>query len=91
MSDVNRIAYLARLGINEGDTADYARELSSILDLVEEMNRVDTVDVAPMSNPLDAVQRLRLDVVVEGNERERFRDIAPAIERGLYLVPRVIE
>ena len=91
VSEVDRIAYLARLAINRGDRDHYARELSAILDLVEEMKRADTEGVTPMANPLDAAQRLRPDVVAEGDQREQFQSAAPATERGLYLVPRVIE
>ncbi len=91
VAEVDRIAHLARLAIAESDRAGYARELSAILDLVEEMNAADTTDVAPLANPLDAVQRLRPDSVTEGDRREEFQRIAPATERGLYLVPRVIE
>ncbi len=90
-SEVNRIAFLARLAIDAGDTAHYARELSSILDLVEVMNRVDTSDVAPMANPLESTQRLRADVVVEGDQREAFQKTAPATDSGLYLVPQVLD
>lgn len=88
---VRNIAHLARLGVREADIADYARNLSRILDLVEQMNRVDTAGVEPMAHPQDAVQRLREDRVSETDQRERFQAIAPLTEEGLYLVPRVIE
>ena len=89
--DVKKIAKLARLAIDEADVHGYATNLSNILGLVERMNSVDTTGVVPMSHPLDAVQRLREDVVTETNQREEFQRIAPATENGLYLVPRVIE
>ncbi len=89
--DVEKIAHLARLAINEEDVPTYAQNLSSILDLVEQMNSVNTDDVEPMAHPTDAVQRLREDEVRETNQRERFQKIAPQVENGLYLVPRVIE
>jgi len=89
--DVEKIAHLARLAINEEDVPIYAQNLSSILDLVEQMNSVNTDDVEPMAHPTDAVQRLREDEVRETNQRERFQKIAPQVENGLYLVPRVIE
>ena len=66
-------------------------DLSNILELVEQMNAVDTSGVTPMSHPLDAVQRLREDVVTEIDRREQFQAIAPLTEDGLYLVPKVIE
>ncbi len=89
--DVENIAHLARLGLTEEDAPRYVRELSSILDLVEQLQRVDTAGVAPMAHPLDASQRLRADVVTEADQRERFQSVAPLTEAGLYLVPRVIE
>ena len=89
--DVNKIAYLARLGIDDKDTESYAKDLSGILDLVAQMSNVNTDDVAPMAHPLDQVQRLRSDQVNEENQRETFQSIAPQVEAGLYLVPKVIE
>ena len=89
--DVKNIAHLARLNINEDDIESTAKNLSSILDLVDQMNSVDTTDVVPMAHPMDLSQRLRADEVLEKNQREHFQKIAPATESGLYLVPRVIE
>ncbi|MDH3342372.1 MAG: Asp-tRNA(Asn)/Glu-tRNA(Gln) amidotransferase subunit GatC [Gammaproteobacteria bacterium] len=88
---VKKIAYLARLKIDEADVPGYVNNLSNIIDLVEQMNAVDTTGVVPMSHPMDAVQRLREDVVTETNQRQAFQAIAPATEDGLYLVPQVIE
>lgn len=88
---VGKIAHLARLAIKTEDVAGYAHNLSNILELVEQMNRVDCSDVLPMAHPLDAVQRLREDRVTEQDQREHFQAIAPQTEEGLYLVPKVIE
>lgn len=90
-SEVEKIAHLARLAIDEAAVPDYARDLSNILDLVDQMSAGDTTGVAPLAHPLDAVQRLRPDEVTEGDQRERFQAVAPAVENGLYLVPKVIE
>ena len=90
-TDVEKIAHLARLAIAEDDIPGYAQNLSSILDLVEQMNAVNTDDVIPMAHPLDAHQRLREDKVTETNQREHFQQVASAVENGLYLVPKVIE
>ncbi|QKT02872.1 Asp-tRNA(Asn)/Glu-tRNA(Gln) amidotransferase subunit GatC [Ectothiorhodospiraceae bacterium 2226] len=90
-ADVEKIAQLARLAIRDEDVPEYARNLSRILDLVEQMNAVATQGVTPMAHPLDAVQRLRPDAVSETDQRERFQAIAPQVEDGLYLVPKVIE
>ena len=89
--DVEKIAHLARLAISEDDVPKYARNLSNILDLVEQMNAVNTEGVTPMAHPLDARQRLRSDVVTEENQREHFQKNAPLVESGLFLVPKVIE
>jgi aspartyl-tRNA(Asn)/glutamyl-tRNA(Gln) amidotransferase subunit C len=88
---VLKIAHLARLNIDEQAAPKYVRELSNILDLVEQMNRVDTKQVEPMAHPLDVSQRLRADVISETNQRDLFQSIAPQVEAGLYLVPQVIE
>lgn len=90
-ADVEKIAHLARLDIDEKDVPEYAKNLSSILDLVEQMSSVNTDDVTPMAHPLDATQRLRADEVTESNQRDHFQEIAPNVEDGLYLVPKVIE
>lgn len=90
-AEVEKIAHLARLAISEADTSVYARNLSSILELVEQMNAVDTSGVAPLAHPLEMAQRLRPDAVSEENQRELFQSIAPSTEAGLYLVPKVIE
>ncbi len=89
--DIKAIAKLARLKIDDADVPQYATNLSSILDLVEQMNSVNTEGVMPMSHPLDVVQRLREDIVTETNQRDEFQKVAPATQDGLYLVPRVIE
>jgi len=89
--DVERIAHLARLAVDEDDIPLYARNLSDILDLVTQMNAVDTTQVEPMAHPLDQAQRLRPDEVTEVDQREKFQAIAPRVEDGLYLVPKVIE
>jgi aspartyl-tRNA(Asn)/glutamyl-tRNA(Gln) amidotransferase subunit C len=89
--DVERIAHLARIGIAEQDAPGYARNLSDILDFVAQMNAVDTAGVEPMAHPLDASQRLRDDAVTETDRREAFQAVAPRVEAGLYLVPKVID
>jgi len=90
-SDIERIAHLARLDISEQEVPEYAKSISSILNLIDQMQATDTEGVLPLAHPLDAVQRLRKDEVSESNQRERLQQNAPAIENGLFLVPRVIE
>ena len=90
-AQVEKIAHLARLGIDAEDIPEYARNLSDILAFVEQLEEVDTADVPPLAHPLEAVQRLRADEVTETDQRERFQAHAPQTEAGLYLVPKVIE
>jgi aspartyl-tRNA(Asn)/glutamyl-tRNA(Gln) amidotransferase subunit C len=90
-NDVKKIAFLARLGIEEQDIPDYVTNLSNILDMVEQLNAVDTKGVKPMAHPFDAVQRLRIDEVTEINDRDNLQANAPEIADGLYLVPKVLE
>ncbi len=90
-SDVEKIAHLARLAINENDIPDYVRDLTNIFELVEQLSTADTSDILPMAHPLDAHQRLRADEVTETNQRDLFQSIAPKTEAGVYLVPQVIE
>lgn len=89
--DVKKIAHLARLGIDESDIESYAKDLSRMLDLMTQMSELNTDDVIPMAHPMDQVQRLRPDTVTEQDNREQFQAIAPQVEAGLYLVPKVIE
>jgi len=88
---VDRIARLARIHLQEDETVRYQEELSRILGLVEQMNAVATDAVEPLSHPLGRGLRLREDTVTETDQRDAFQDVAPAVEDGLYLVPRVIE
>jgi len=89
--DVRNIAHLARLHIDEDAIDQYTSDLSSILTLVEQMNQVDSSDVIPLANPLDATQRLRDDEVTEIDQRDKFQQIAPDVAEGFYRVPKVIE
>jgi len=89
-SDVERIAHLARLEIDQGESKVFSDSLSRILALIEEMNAVDTSGIEPMAHPQDVGLRLREDEVTETNRRAELQGIAPATEDGLYLVPRVV-
>ncbi|CAH9019428.1 Asp-tRNA(Asn)/Glu-tRNA(Gln) amidotransferase subunit GatC [Candidatus Nitrosacidococcus sp. I8] len=90
-SDVERIAYLARLDINTKDIPAYTENLSHILEFVAQMDQVDVSGITPISHPLGAHQRLRSDEVTETDKREVFQINAPSVEAGVYLVPKVIE
>lgn len=90
-TQVRKIAHLARLRITDDEASVYAESLSRILGLIEQMNAAATEQVTPMAHPSDAALRLRPDEITEANQREKFQAIAPAVEAGLYLVPKVIE
>jgi len=90
-SDIAKLAKLARIQITDEAADEAANSISEVLALVDQLQAVNTDGVLPMAHPLDAVQRLRADVVTEPNQREAFQAIAPATQDGLYLVPQVIE
>jgi aspartyl-tRNA(Asn)/glutamyl-tRNA(Gln) amidotransferase subunit C len=90
--DVEKIAHLARLSITEQEMPVYVTSLSSIVNFVDELSRAQTGTVLPMAHPLDGQhQRLRADVVSEGDEHAKYQANAPSVMAGLYVVPRVIE
>ena len=88
---VRNVAHLARLGLDDDQIAEYAGELSNILDVVASLEKADTTDVEPMAHPLDLAARLRADEAVEVTTRDAFQAIAPAVTDGVYRVPKVIE
>ena len=90
-SDIEKIAWLARLSIGADDIPEYSRDLSNILAMVKEMERTNTNEIEPLAHPLELSARLRTDVVTEFDQRDCFQQIAPAVSNGLYLVPKVIE
>jgi aspartyl-tRNA(Asn)/glutamyl-tRNA(Gln) amidotransferase subunit C len=95
LSDVKRIANLAKLDMDEAHAETALAELNGIFALAEQMKAVDTSGVAPLSQPLAAVLnlplRLREDRVTEENRRDDYQKVAPKVQDGLYLVPKVIE
>jgi aspartyl-tRNA(Asn)/glutamyl-tRNA(Gln) amidotransferase subunit C len=89
--DIKRIAHLARIEVNDDEAQATLNKLTGIMALIEEMQAVNTEGIAPMSHSQDVTQRLREDQVTETNQRELYQSIAPSVEDGLYLVPKVIE
>ena len=89
--EITHIARLARLKTSTEEAKSYATQLSRIMDLVDQLNSIDTENVEPMSHPQDAALRLRRDEVTKSNKRDEFQSIAPECENGLYLVPKVID
>ena len=92
---VRRIARLARIAIRPEESKDALDRLNRVLGLIDQMQAVDTAGIQPMAHPLDAQlsqgQRLRPDQPTEGDQRELYQSVAPAVQEGLYLVPKVIE
>ena len=91
LADVERIAHLARIEIDAGEAEAVRGKLDAIFGLIGELNAVDTAGVVPMAHALDVAAPLREDVVTETDHHALFQRVAPAVEDGLYLVPRVIE
>ena len=89
--DVRRLARLARIAIDDDDSAVVLERLNAVLGLVDQMRAVDTRGVEPMAHAVDVAQRLRPDEVREGDQRQLYQSVAPAVEEGLYLVPKVVE
>ena len=88
---VQHIAMLARLELSDDEYAESVKKLSRIVDFVDHLSEADTEGVVPMAHPLDVAQRLRPDVVIEADERDRYQQNASSVSGGLYLVPKVIE
>jgi aspartyl-tRNA(Asn)/glutamyl-tRNA(Gln) amidotransferase subunit C len=91
LDDVKRIAQLARLEVTDTEAPQVLAQLQAIFALIEELQSVDTHGIEPMSHAQQVTLRLREDRVTEENECELFQSIAPQVEAGLYLVPKIIE
>jgi aspartyl-tRNA(Asn)/glutamyl-tRNA(Gln) amidotransferase subunit C len=94
-ADISRIANLARLELKAEDSARMLTQINGFFDIVEAMRAVDTTGLEPLAHPIETIQqvalRLREDVASEANQREANQRSAPAVDRGLFLVPKVIE
>jgi aspartyl-tRNA(Asn)/glutamyl-tRNA(Gln) amidotransferase subunit C len=91
LEDIRKLGELARLRIEPADVDDLVEKLSNILAFVDQLQAADTGSVEPMAHPLDRGQRLRPDRVTESDRRELYQQNAGSVEKGLYLVPKVIE
>ena len=91
LDEIKKIAHLARLRLSDDEISIYGNQLSSILTFIAHMDEVDTTAIEPLAHPLDIYQRLRNDDVTEPNLRDQYQQIAPQVEAGLYLVPKVID
>ncbi|MFT7491455.1 MAG: aspartyl-tRNA(Asn)/glutamyl-tRNA(Gln) amidotransferase subunit C [Pseudohongiellaceae bacterium] len=90
-SEIAKLAQLARINIEPEMVDEVTESITRILNLVDQLKAADTTDVEPMAHPLDLVQRLRADVITEINQREELQAVAPAVDKGLFLVPKVID
>ncbi len=91
LPEVKRVALLARIEITDGEAEVVQGQLNDIFKLIEQMQSVDTEGITPMAHAQDVVQRLREDRVTETDQHALYQSIAPQVENGLYLVPKVIE
>jgi aspartyl-tRNA(Asn)/glutamyl-tRNA(Gln) amidotransferase subunit C len=91
LDDVKRVAYLARVAIDETEAQAVLTQMNEVFGLIAQMQAVDTRGVEPMSHALNVTQRLRADSVTEADQRTAFQTVAPQVEGGLYLVPKVID
>lgn len=89
--DVEKLAHLARLGLDDTQIESSTASLNAAIDMINAMQTVNTDGVEPLANPLEAHQRLRPDTVTESNHRDDYQALAPAVENGLYLAPKVID
>jgi aspartyl-tRNA(Asn)/glutamyl-tRNA(Gln) amidotransferase subunit C len=89
--DIQRIAHLARIEITSAEAVDVRAKLDGIFDLIGRMRAVDTTGIVPMSHAQEVTLPLREDVVTETDRRDLYQSVAPAVQDGLYLVPKVIE
>ena len=90
-AEIQRIAHLARIEITPAEAVDVRAKLDSIFDLIGRMRAVDTAGIVPMSHAQDVTLPLREDIVTETDRRELYESVSPAVQNGLYLVPKVIE
>ena len=91
LEDVARIALLSRIELSPAERASTRDQSNGILGFIEQLQAVDTTGIEPMAHAQDLMLRLRADAVTEGDQRELFQSVAPEVEAGLYLVPKVIE
>jgi len=91
LDDVQRAAHLARIAVDNAEAEAALTQLTRVFGLIEDMQAVDISGIEPMAHAQDLMLRLRDDVVTEGDQRNLFQSVAPEVEAGLYLVPKVIE
>lgn len=90
-TEIRNVARLARLNVTPEEIAALDTHFKNLFNLIDALQAVDTTDVAPLSHPHEIAMRLRDDVVTETDHRQAYQAVAPQVEKGLYLVPKVIE
>ena len=88
---IKYLSLLSRMDIQESEISDVEEKLTKIIDFVDQLQSIDTDEIEPMAHPLNQSQRLRTDKVVEGNNRDKIQKNTKSTERGMYIVPKVIE
>lgn len=91
LDQIARLARLSRIEISAAEAVHTRDQLNGVFALIEQLQAVDTRGIVPMAHAVDLAQRLRPDVVTEADRRDAYQAVAPEVEAGLYLVPRVIE
>lgn len=89
--EIKYLSLLSRMDIDKNEIKDIEEKLTKIIDFVDQLQTISTDNIAPMAHPLNQSQRLRIDEVTETNDRENIQKNAQQIEKGMYLVPKVID
>ena len=90
-SEIAYISSLSKLKMEDAEMDNYTRQISEILEMIQQLEKVDTHDIEPMAHPLNMKQRLRADVITEENHRDLYQNNAVEFEEGFYKVPKVIK
>ena len=88
---IKYLSLLSRMDIQESEINDVEEKLAKIIDFVDQLQSIDTDEIEPMAHPLNQSQRMRVDKVVEENNRDKIQKNTKSTERGMYIVPKVIE
>ena len=88
---IKYLSLLSRMDIQESEISDVEEKLTKIIDFVDQLQSIDTDEIEPMAHPLNQSQRLRVDKIVEENNRDKIQKNTKSTERGMYIVPKVIE
>jgi len=89
--EIKYLSLLSRMDIDKNEIKDIEEKLTKIIDFVDQLQTISTDNIEPMAHPLNQSQRLRIDEVTETNDRENIQKNAQQIEKGMYLVPKVID